>query len=74
MKLFSKRAILMTTALLVLPWVHGQELNNTAGRMMQDESRLTIGGYGQIDYNQSLDRNSMNSGGLDVHRLVLMFG
>lgn len=64
----------MTTALLVFPWLHGQELNNTAGRMMEDESRLTIGGYGQIDYNQLVDRNSLNSGGLDVHRLVLMFG
>ena len=54
--------------------VLAQELSNTAERMMQEEDRLTIGGYGQIDYNQILDKDSYNNGGLDVHRLVLMFG
>jgi len=51
-----------------------QELSNTAERMMQDEDRLIIGGYGQIDYNQILSMDTYNNGGLDVHRLVLMFG
>ena len=54
--------------------IQAQELNNTADRMMKDEDRLTIGGYGQIDYNQVLDNDSYMNGGLDVHRLVLMFG
>jgi hypothetical protein len=60
---------------LLLPVeIEAQELSNTAGRMMQEEARLTVGGYGQIDYNQILDMDSYNNGGLDVHRLVLMFG
>ncbi len=55
-------------------WIHGQETVNTAGRMMQEEERLIVGGYGQIDYNQPLGKGSFQNGGLDVHRLVLMFG
>jgi len=64
----------MTGAILLPLTLQAQELTNTAGKMMQDEDRLTIGGYGQIDYNQLLDNGSYNNGGLDVHRLVLMFG
>ena len=52
----------------------GQEQLNTAERMMQDEDRLTVGGYAQIDYNQPVGGGTYNSGGLDVHRMVLMFG
>ncbi len=52
----------------------GQETMNTAERMMQEEDRLTIGGYGQIDYNQPLSGGTFQNGNLDVHRLVLMFG
>ena len=51
-----------------------QEQLNTADRMMQDEDRLTVGGYAQIDYNQPVGGGTYNSGGLDVHRMVLMFG
>ncbi len=52
---------------------HGQELN-TASRMMQDEDRLTVGGYAQIDYNQPISNGAYSNGNLDVHRMVLMFG
>lgn len=64
----------LVLGILVPKVVLAQELSNTAERMMQEEDRLTIGGYGQIDYNQILDKDSYNNGGLDVHRLVLMFG
>ena len=40
----------------------GQEQVNTAERMMQDEDRLTIGGYAQIDYNQPVGGGTYNSG------------
>ncbi|MBE9517676.1 MAG: hypothetical protein IMY68_03870, partial [Bacteroidetes bacterium] len=69
-----KIALGMCVAIFFSLWVHAQELSNTAGRMMEEEDKLTIGGYGQIDYNQLLDNGSYNNGGLDVHRLVLMFG
>ena len=70
-----KKIIMGVTGLsMMCLHLQAQEISNTAGRMMQEESRLTIGGYGQIDYNQILDGNYYNNGGLDVHRLVLMFG
>ena len=53
--------------------IQGQELN-TANRMMQDEDRLTVGGYAQIDYNQPISNGAYSNGNLDVHRMVLMFG
>lgn len=60
--------------MLSLSKLLAQEQLNTADRMMQEEDRLTIGGYGQIDYNQPVGRGVYNSGGMDVHRMVLMFG
>lgn len=75
MKKVIRSLVIGISAAILLPvWIHAQELTNTAGRMMEEESKLTIGGYGQIDYNQLLDNGSYNNGGLDVHRLVLMFG
>lgn len=59
---------------LMLAQGYGQEQLNTAGRMLQEEEKLTIGGYAQIDYNQPLGSGMYNEGLLDVHRLVLMFG
>ncbi len=73
-KVLRKILMVMTGAILLPLTLQAQELTNTAGKMMQDEDKLTIGGYGQIDYNQLLDNGSYNNGGLDVHRLVLMFG
>lgn len=52
----------------------GQEQVNTAGRMLQEDQKLTIGGYGQIDLNQPVEGGVFNNGTLDVHRMVLMFG
>lgn len=60
--------------MLSLSSIIAQEQLNTADRMMQEEDRLTIGGYAQIDYNQPVGGGVYNSGGLDVHRMVLMLG
>ena len=73
-KLFRKIIAGITWMVIAVPLVVGQEQQNTAGRMMQEEDRLTIGGYGQIDYNQPLDNGTFQNGNMDVHRLVLMFG
>jgi hypothetical protein len=70
------RQIVFTIAALVFPALvlDAQEQVNTAGRMMQEEDRLTLGGYGQIDYNQPVSGGTFRNGNLDVHRLVLLFG
>jgi hypothetical protein len=43
-------------------------LNNTSNK------KFTIGGYGQIDYNQGFNDSTRTNGKLDVHRMVLFLG
>lgn len=47
---------------------------NAAINMMNNASKLTIGGYGQIDYNQDFGGATSQNGTLDVHRMVMLFG
>ncbi len=48
---------------------------NTADRIsLESESKVQIGGYAQIDYNQPLKEGEKSNAKLDVHRLVLLFG
>ena len=47
---------------------------NSSIRMMQNEKKLTIGGYAQVDYNQPIESGKIINGNLDVHRMVLMVG
>jgi hypothetical protein len=73
--------ILCATALFVTAAVSAQ-INipkdsipvNTAGRLLAMNQKLSIGGYGQIDFNQPFVKNQKSSANLDVHRMVLMFG
>ena len=75
MKELRCKTMAMAAGLLVaVIGVKGQEHMNTAERMMDEDERLTIGGYGQIDYNQPIEDGKYQNGGLDVHRMVLMFG
>lgn len=43
-------------------------LNNTTN------NKLTIGGYGEIHYNQGLNNSTSSNGKLNVHRMVLFMG
>jgi hypothetical protein len=40
----------------------------------ENQNKLNFGGYGQIDYNQPIDKDVRSNGKLDVHRLVLFAG
>lgn len=51
------------------------KLTNAATKLLNNsQSKLTIGGYAQIDYNQNFDKNIRSNGKMDVHRLVMLFG
>ena len=78
-----KRVSIFITALVLsitltgqIPTDQVQSPANRANSMLEDvrESRLTIGGYGQIDYNQPIESGKYRNGNLDVHRFVLLFG
>lgn len=47
---------------------------NSAEKLLATEGNLTIGGYGEVHYNQELDSDTKNNGELDVHRVVMLFG
>lgn len=47
---------------------------NTAESLLSGKHGLTIGGYGEVHYNQPLNQNHSNLGILDAHRLVMFLG
>lgn len=57
-------------------YVSGQEVpQNTADKISNStDSKVQIGGYAQIDYNQPVKDGVASNGKLDVHRMVLLFG
>ena len=68
---------LLLITLFVTTSLKAQEIfqnQNTAAKMLLSDTKLNIGGYAQIDYNQPLDKDLYKNGVLDVHRMVLLFG
>ncbi|MDX9845661.1 MAG: hypothetical protein RBT74_01650, partial [Tenuifilaceae bacterium] len=47
---------------------------NIADNLLQQDSKLEIGGYGEVHYHQPLDSSMRSNGKLDVHRVVMLFG
>ena len=49
---------------------------NSATKILQTSKQtgVTLGGYAQLDYNQSFGGGVKHNGTMDVHRLVLLFG
>lgn len=50
------------------------KMKNSTEIMMENDKRLTIGGYGEVHYNQPLSSDTRSNGDLDVHRMVMLFG
>jgi hypothetical protein len=53
---------------------NNNQYQNTAEKLTVSDSKLTIGGYGEVHYNQVLSNDIRNNGILDVHRMVMFFG
>lgn len=51
-----------------------KNLSNASETLLQTDSKLSIGGYAQIDFNQPIKEGERSNSTLDVHRLVLLFG
>ncbi len=47
---------------------------NAAEKLLETDGRLTIGGYGEVHYNQPLRSSVRSNGELDVHRMVMLLG
>ena len=71
-----KKILCISIVMSIVLTIAGQEApQNTADILINESnSKVQIGGYAQIDYNQPVQERSYNNGNLDVHRLVLLFG
>ena len=49
------------------------EPQNTVQRMYKQDAKLTIGAYGQINYNQEINAQTNYNGNMDVHRNTLAY-
>ncbi|MCU4164278.1 hypothetical protein [Carboxylicivirga caseinilyticus] len=47
---------------------------NSAQRLLDSNKGLTIGGYGEVHYNQPISSDVQHNGKLDVHRVVILIG
>ncbi len=47
---------------------------NAADQLLSSNSKLTIGGYGEVHYHQPFNSKTRQNGELDVHRVVMLFG
>ena len=62
--------LILMLAGITASYVNGQ---NAAESLLNSESKQSIGGYAQIDYNQPISSDVHQNGKMDIHRLVMLF-
>ncbi len=50
------------------------QYTNSADNLLLTDSKLVVGGYGEVHYNQPMSGSTYNNGKLDVHRVVMLLG
>ncbi len=50
------------------------QYTNSSDNLLLKDSKLVLGGYGEVHYNQPMDGTTFNNGILDVHRVVMLLG
>ncbi len=50
------------------------QFSNSADNILSSNSKLVVGGYGEVHYNQPFDSDTKSNGDLDVHRIVMLLG
>ncbi|WP_372753720.1 hypothetical protein [Labilibaculum sp.] len=74
-----KKGLLFVAMITAFYSINAQEtqehksIGTTILERVKDE-KLSIGGYGEIHYNQQVSGNTRYNGKMDVHRMVLFFG
>mgnify|MGYP006284930141 CR=1 FL=1 len=76
-----KNAFLLLTLFIITTAIQAQNVKeknnlyqNSAEKLLATEGNLTIGGYGEVHYNQPLNGDFYNNGKLDVHRVIMLLG
>lgn len=75
------RKLVIIFAVLIATIANAQEkksdknvYKNLSDKMLTSDSKLSIGGYGEVDYKQGFGGDTRSNGKLDVHRFVMMLG
>lgn len=71
MKKFSLLFFLLFSATI---FAQNESTTNTAENLTSSKPGLTIGGYGEVHYNQPLSSDIRKNGSLDVHRMIMFLG
>lgn len=50
------------------------QFSNSAENILSSNSKLVVGGYGEVHYNQPFNSDTKSNGDLDVHRIVMLLG
>ncbi len=66
-------AILLVLCMVAIAQAQNNPQNAADVLSSKSDSKVQIGGYAQIDYNQPQKEGERNNAKLDVHRLVLLF-
>ena len=75
-----KRIILLFACVIAANLLFAQsaqetnEYQNTAEKLINTSANLTVGGYGEVHYNQILNNETRYNGLVDVHRIVMFLG
>lgn len=70
-----KKQIVILALLAIAFIANAQDGGNAAQTILSNtNNKVTIGGYAQVDYNQKMEQGVANTGTLDVHRMVMLFG
>lgn len=76
-----KRFLILLSIVLIVVSTKAQRADsidnlftNSADNILSSNNKLVVGGYGEVHYNQPLGKDIWNNGGLDVHRIVMLFG
>lgn len=64
----------LVTVMAQTPDSSGSQYQNSAESMLKNNSRLNLGGYGEVHFNQPLTGGQKDLGSLDVHRMVMFLG
>ena len=74
-----KKLVFIVAVLIMATVANAQEkkenvYTNLSDKILTSDSKLSIGGYGEVNYNQGFGGDTRSNGKLDVQRFVMMLG
>ena len=74
-----KKLVFIAAVLIMATVANAQEkkenvYTNLSDKILTSDSKLSIGGYGEVNYNQGFGGDTRSNGKLDVQRFVMMLG